>query len=201
MRFIRLKTLHWPIPIKHINLHLIFHHTTPSYDDPEVGCWLYLGFNSTLTAKVVSWRSVTHTFPGFLTPVLVQFLFPKPTTTFLICFCRGERRKDDHEEGFGKLRERRICSQTALFPFLVFYSSEHKINPFPSKPWFLCICSIHLLKTLWEKEKLLVTSNFSFSLSILHPFGKLSAIFINSNMSSANSFSLEELKICRLGKG
>ena len=34
-----------------------------------------------------------HVFPGFLTPVLTQLLFPKPPTTFLTCFCRGERRK------------------------------------------------------------------------------------------------------------
>ena len=32
-------------------------------------------------------------FPGFLTPVLTQFFFPKPLTTFLTCVCRGERRK------------------------------------------------------------------------------------------------------------
>ena len=31
-------------------------------------------------------------FPGFLTPVLTQLFFPKPPTTFLTCFCRGERR-------------------------------------------------------------------------------------------------------------
>ena len=35
----------------------------------------------------------THVFPGFLTPVLTQLFFPKPPTTFLTCFCRGERRK------------------------------------------------------------------------------------------------------------
>ena len=35
----------------------------------------------------------THVFPGFLTPVLKQLFFPKPATTFLTCFCRGERRK------------------------------------------------------------------------------------------------------------
>ena len=40
------------------------------------------------------------------------------------------------------------------------------INPFPG-----------LLKTLWEKEKLLVTSNFSFSRSVFYSFGELSAIF------------------------
>ena len=44
------------------------------------------------------------------------------------------------------------------------------INPFPNKPWFLRVCSIILLKTLWEKEKLLVTSNFSFSHSVFNPF-------------------------------
>ena len=34
-----------------------------------------------------------HVFPGYLTPVLTQLFFPKPPTTFLTCFCRGERRK------------------------------------------------------------------------------------------------------------
>ena len=33
-----------------------------------------------------------HVFPGFLTPVLTQLFFPKPATTFLTCFSRGERR-------------------------------------------------------------------------------------------------------------
>ena len=36
------------------------------------------------------------------------------------------------------------------------------LNPFPNKHWFLRVCSRSLLKTLWEKEKLLVMSNFSF---------------------------------------
>ena len=34
-----------------------------------------------------------YVFPGFLTPVLTQLFFPKPLTTFLTCFYRGERRK------------------------------------------------------------------------------------------------------------
>ena len=55
---------------------------------------------------------------------------------------------------------------------------HNKINPFPNKPWFLRVCSTSLLKTQWEKEKLLVTSNFSFSLSVFCRLGKLSAIFI-----------------------
>ena len=32
-----------------------------------------------------------HMFPGFLLPALTQLFFPKPPTTFLTCFCRGER--------------------------------------------------------------------------------------------------------------
>ena len=32
-----------------------------------------------------------------------------------------------------------------------------------TSPEFLCVCSTITLKTQWEKEKLLVTSNFSFS--------------------------------------
>ena len=55
--------------------------------------FVVLGFNPALTAKVISWRSVTHEFPGFLTPALTQLFLPKPPTTFLTCFRRGERRK------------------------------------------------------------------------------------------------------------
>ena len=39
-------------------------------------------------------------------------------------------------------------------------------NPFPNKPWLLFVCSTSLLKTLREKEKLLIMSNFSFSHSV-----------------------------------
>ena len=38
--------------------------------------WLVvLGFNTALTSKVISWRSVMHMFPGFLTPILNKFSF------------------------------------------------------------------------------------------------------------------------------
>ena len=51
-------------------------------------------------------------------------------------------------------------------------------NTFQNKPLFLLVCSISLLKTLWEKEKLLVKNNFFLSNSVFpfYPFGKLSAI-------------------------
>ena len=52
-----------------------------------------------------------------------------------------------------------------------------RFNPFPNKPWFLPVCSTSLLKTMWEKEKLLITSNFSFSHSVFYLLRELSAIF------------------------
>ena len=60
----------------------------------------------------------------------------------------------------------------------LFKIMDNFLNPFPNKPWFLRVCSTSPLKTLWEKEKLLVTSNFSFSHSVFYPFEKLSSIFI-----------------------
>ena len=41
-------------------------------------------------------------------------------------------------------------------------NEELPFNPFPNKPWVLCVCSTSFMKILWEKEKLLIDSNFSF---------------------------------------
>ena len=57
--------------------------------EPHKNCLQYVH----LIWLVISWWSVTHMFPCFLTTVLTQLFFPKPLTTFLTCFCRGERRK------------------------------------------------------------------------------------------------------------
>ena len=46
-----------------------------------------------------------------------------------------------------------------------------------TSPCFYMSAVQGLLKTLQEKEKLSVTSNFSFSRSVFYPFGKLSTIF------------------------
>ena len=70
-----------------------------------------------------------------------------------------------------------------------------------TSPCFLCVCSRSLLKTLREKEKLLVASNFSISHSVYYLFSKLSTIFIKFKLSSANSFSWVESNICLLAKG
>ena len=39
-----------------------------------------------------------YVFPSFLTPVLTQLFSPKPLTTFLTGFHRGERRKNARQE-------------------------------------------------------------------------------------------------------
>ena len=73
------------------------------------------------------------------------------------------------------------------------FNFQNSFNPFPNKPWFLRVCSTSLLKTLWEKEKLLVMSNFSFSQRVFFcPFGELSAIFIK--------FEIVVCKVFRFGR-
>ena len=69
-----------------------------------------------------------------------------------------------------------------------------QFKPFPNKPWFLCVCSTSLLKTPREKEKLLVTSNFSFSHSVFYPFSELSAIFIKFKIVVCKLFQFRSLK-------
>ena len=63
-------------------------------------------------------------------------------------------------------------------PLIVFSKGFLDLNPFPKNTWFLCVCSTSLLKTLREKGKLLLTSNFSFSHSVFYLSGELPAVFI-----------------------
>ena len=55
--------------------------------------WLFVfGFKATLTAKVISWRSLTQMCSRFSHTSTDTTFFPKPRTTFLACF-RDQRRK------------------------------------------------------------------------------------------------------------
>ena len=63
-------------------------------------------------------------------------------------------------------------------------------NPFQNKPFLLHARSTSLLKTLWEKTKLLVTSNFSFSHSVLYPFRDFSTILIKFEIVVREIFHL-----------
>ena len=75
------------------------------------------------------------------------------------------------------------------------------LNPFPNTPWFLPVCSRSLLKTLWEKEKLLVVSNFSFSHNAFYLFEELSAIFIKFKIVICKLFQFGRVQNLSFGKG
>ena len=77
----------------------------------------------------------------------------------------------------------------------------HMFNPFPNKRWVVHVCSTRLSKTLRVEEKLLITSNFSFSLSVFYTFGKLSAIFINFEIVFCTLFQFGRVKNLSSGKG
>ena len=71
-------------------------------------------------------------------------------------------------------------------------------NPFPNKPLSLHVCSISLENTVGTgeivpNEQFFLFPVFSTRLENFLPFSS------NLKLSSANSLSLEESKICRLG--
>ena len=109
------------------------------------------------------------------------------------------------EESIFPLRKSRLISFSPFLPLLVFGpipSVSEGINPFPKKPWFLRVCSTSLLKTVREKEKLLVMSNFSFFPQCFLAFWRAICHFRQiKNCGLQTILSLEESKICLLGKG
>ena len=89
---------------------------------------------------------------------------------------------------------------TLILPnFTLLTNRFFSVNPFPNKPWILRVCSASLLKTLWEKEKLLVTSNFSFSHSVFYLFGELSAIFIKFEIVVCQLFQFGSIENLSFG--
>ena len=56
-------------------------------------------------------------------------------------------------------------------------SANIPFNPFPYNDTFWCPWETSLLKTLWEEEKLLVLSNFSFTHSGFLPVQRTSCNF------------------------
>ena len=82
-----------------------------------------------------------------------------------------------------------------MMKILVFY------NPFPNKPWFLRVCSTSLLKTIWEKEKLLIITNFSLSHNVFYQFEDLFSIFINFEIVICKLFHFGRVYNLLFGKG
>ena len=85
------------------------------------------------------------------------------------------------------MRQSKTPPNQSIEKLMVFF------HPFPNKPLFSC--STSQLKTLQEKEKLLLTSNFSFSRSAFYPFGGLPAIFIKYEFVICKLFQFESLKL------
>ena len=129
-----------------------------------------------------------HVFLGFLTPVLTQVFFPKPPTTFLTYLCKGERQKYPrkkvrlnrgsnsqlwgHESNMLTTELfRRGWEKDNLNPFPNYKIYSSKLKVFPDGNFKSDengrVLKMNKKKTLWEKEKLLVTSNFFFSHSVL----------------------------------
>ena len=104
----------------------------------------------------------------------------------------------------------RTCSERVkLFWFVTYYlqqaifviEQQTTFKPFQNKPWFLPFCSASFFKTLWEKEKLLITSNFSFSHSVFYPFGEFPAIFIELETVTCKFYQLGKVENLFFGKG
>ena len=96
------------------------------------------------------------------------------------------------------------CNMQLCLSYLIFYIRIIfflSFNPIPNKPWIFHVCIITLLKTLWEKQKLLITSNFSFSPSVFYPFGELSAIFIQFEIVVCKVFQFGRVQEFSFGKG
>ena len=70
-----------------------------------------------------------------------------------------------------------------------------------TSPGFFRVCGTSLLKTLWEKEKLLVKSNFSYSHHVFYPFGELSAIFMKIETAVCKLCYLGTVSNLLIGKG
>ena len=73
-------------------------------------------------------------------------------------------------------------------------------NPSQTNPGFY-VSAVQVLWKQWEEEKLLVTSNISFSHSVFLPFGELSTIFIEFEIVVCKPFQFGRLLNLLFGKG
>ena len=97
----------------------------------------------------------------FWTPIFFQF------NIFQDLFNKILSQQLTHNRSYISVKQYFICCLLMFSMIWVNQSAKccHlvSVNLFQNKPWILCVCSTSLLKTLKEKEKLLVTSNFYFS--------------------------------------
>ena len=85
-------------------------------------------------------------------------------------------------------------------PQVCFYI-VYALNPFLHNDTFWHPWETSLLKALWEKEKLLVTSNFSFTHSVFYPYRELSGIFIKFKIVVSRQFQFGPVQNLLSGNG
>ena len=81
-----------------------------------------------------------------------------------------------------------ICEMLSVWTRLKFCHLVRFLTLSQTSPGFYVPAVQVFLKTLSEKEKLLVTSNFSFSHSVFYLFRELSVIFIKFQIVVCNLF-------------
>ena len=81
------------------------------------------------------------------------------------------------------------------------YSTERHFNLFSTKPLVLRVCRRILLKTLWEKEKLLITSNFSFFPQCFLPIWKTQPFSLTFKIFIRKLFQVGKVQNLSFGKG
>ena len=107
----------------------------------------------------------------------------------------GERRENaGYQHGFSKGS-----------PFLKMFSTcmtlVFHFNPSPHNDTFWHPWQRSILKTLWEKEKILVTSNFFFTRWFSTNLENFLLFSSNSKLLSADCFNLDQSKICSVVMG
>ena len=107
--------------------------------------------------------------------------------------------KEAFQKHWGKLKKYWKPAFSQIVHYFFYHSpppppkkKKKKIDPFPHNDTFWRPWETSLLKTLWEKKKLLILSNFSFSHSVFYLFGLLSSIFVK--------FEIVVCKLFQVGK-
>ena len=147
----------------------------------------------------ISWKDfqklTSNLLPSWKTSILTL-----QKTAFENMEGKGENAANQHfllfQQCFLSFQIQFLNCESSMICFLLMLSIwtfYFLVNLFQNKPWFLHVCSKSHLKTLWEKEKLLVTSNFSFSHNVFYPFGKLSAIFIKCEIVVCKVFQFQRV--------
>ena len=93
-----------------------------------------------------------------------------------------------------------IIFESTFQPYFSLWKSIY-LNAFQNKPWFLCVCTIRLLKTVGKGEIACNQQFLSFPQCFSTHLENFLPFSTNSKLLSANSLSLEQSKICHLEKG